>query len=332
MTLPRRALMRRFVVCRAVPFVVPFLVATGCAHAQKPAPLAAPAQAPFTRGGVTYDRAPPLDAVVTPRFKADDPPAESKVYAVTFRGANKATVPGLFVVPAQAAKPSPCVILLHGLGGNKSQMALVATALAHRGYASLSIDIAGHGDRPRIGGKSITEASIEQMHLAAAQTIADLRRATDFLAARPDVDSKRIGYLGASLGGIIGTVFAGDEPRIKAVALWAAGGDWGKLFTRSSISTPKGYDKNLSARDAEAARIEAIMRDVDPLTNVAQIAPRPLLLINGDQDTVVPPVCTDELVAAARDPKKRVTLPGGHIPDPLGMMAQTIAWFDANLR
>ena len=43
--------------------------------------------------------------------------------------------------------------------------------------------------------------------------------AVDYLEARPDIDSGRIGLFGNSFGSFIGTIAAANEPRLKAVAI-----------------------------------------------------------------------------------------------------------------
>jgi cephalosporin-C deacetylase-like acetyl esterase len=279
------------------------------------------------RGGVAYDPTVPLDAVVTPRFNEKDPPTLAKTYAVRFRGGGDAIVPGILMVPV-GVKAAPCVVLLHGLGGRKEDVALLGVALARRGYASFAIDAAGHGERPKIDGKPVSELTLPEFRQMAGQTIVDLRRAVDFLETRNEVDGKRVGFLGVSLGGILGAVFASDEPRIKGAALWAAGGDWGKLITRSQHEFAQRFRKRGAVNEAE---IEAVMKDVDPLNCVGRSS-SPVLLINGDSDTTVPSVCSEALYDAERAPKKRNHLPGGHIPDLLAMMNATLLWLDANVK
>ena len=320
---------RAAVAAAALLFVVP--VAAGCALGQDlsaTSPVAAHAR---TRGGVRYDPSAPLHTVLTPRFDPGNPPLSALTYAVTFDGANGQTVPALFVAPV-AAKGAPCVLLLHGLGGSKEQMFLVAAALAQKGYASLAIDAAGHGGRPRINGKAVGALDLNDTHLLAAQTVADLARGVDFLQTRPEVDQKRIGYLGISMGAILGGVFIGDDARIKAAVLWAGGGDWGKLVTTSSLAKSNAFRGPSGTTQGTAPEIEKTMADVDPINTIRAFSPRPLLFLNGDQDMVVPVPCAKELFEAAAEPKTRVVLPGGHIPDPLAMLERSIVWLNANLK
>ncbi len=288
-------------------------------------PSAVPAQAAQPGvAGISYDPSAPLDVTVTSLGGQG-----VRSYNVRFRGANGGFVPGLLTLPAPVAgKKAPCVLLLHGLGGSKGNMFLLGLSLARRGYATFAIDIAGHGERARINNRPSNDLALLDMRLAAAQTVIDLRRATDFLATRPDIDSRRIGFIGISLGGILGAVFVAEEPRVRAATLWSAGGDWGRLVTTSTHQ----FARTFRARGATDARVvEAQMADVDPVFTIARFAPRPLLMINGASDTVVPRASAQALYAAARTPKRQIILPGGHVPDISQMVERTLAWLDRSL-
>jgi cephalosporin-C deacetylase-like acetyl esterase len=322
------------------------LVGLACASAVAALPLAArfavadppatvavsAATMPVTRGGVRYDPTLPLDAEVTPRFDAKNPPALALTYHVRYKGGGGESVPALLVVPAgaKAGSPVPCIVFQHGLGGRKEEVFLLSAAAAKRGYASFFMDAAYHGERVPKGGKTIADLNLPEFHTAVGQTIADLRRGVDFLATRPEIDGKRVAYVGASLGGILGGVFAADEPRVKAAVLWAAGGGWGNIISRSEHRFADRFRKGPNAATAEAIATE--LSDVDPLKTVGLIAPRPVLFINGDKDNVVPVSCANDLYAAAKDPKEREILPGGHVPDVSIMVRDTLNWLDKNVK
>ena len=76
---------------------------------------------------------------------------------------------------------------------------------------------------------------------------------------------------------------------------------------------------------------ESILADVDPLNVLPKAAGRRLPFINGDKDVVVPVPCIKELYARVKEPKKRLVLPGGHLPDALRMTAETITFFNEQL-
>ena len=84
----------------------------------------------------------------------------------------------------------PGVIMLHGLGGDRLGMNVLAeTYFVDQGYAVLTYDVRGHGD----SGGFVT--------IAGPREIADLRALEAQFAARPDVDDLHIGAWGISYGG-----------------------------------------------------------------------------------------------------------------------------------
>jgi dienelactone hydrolase len=66
---------------------------------------------------------------------------------------------------------------------------------------------------------TILDASNDRREIV--QTVVELRRAFDLLVARKDVDPKRLGYVGWSLGATMGARLAGLEPRAKAFVMMA---------------------------------------------------------------------------------------------------------------
>ncbi|MBC8141476.1 MAG: alpha/beta hydrolase [Armatimonadetes bacterium] len=307
------------------------LPAVGCCE-QSPKPTAtAPAKKNETLAGVVYNPSASLDAAVKPFFDPAKPPREARTFRVTYKGADNGTVPALFTAPGDgrgAVKRLPVVVIIHGLGGRKEDTLLLSVALARRGYASFAIDLAAHGERA--GSTNIADMTLVESRQSAAVSITDLRRGLDYLQTRPDVDGGRVGLVGISLGGIYGGVFAGLDKRVGATALWSAGGDWGKLLTESQQRF--AVARRERGKVPDAATVESVMRDVDPLTYAARITPRPLLLLAGTQDTIVPNACTDALFDAAKEPKTLERLPGGHVPDPRTLTVRTMDFFDRVLK
>ncbi|MBC8137412.1 MAG: acetylxylan esterase [Fibrella sp.] len=286
-----------------------------------------------TLAGVTYNPDAPLAAVTKPFFDAKNPPTEARTFRVTYKGAENATVPALLTIPGNGrgkGRQYPAVVLIHGLSSRKEDTLLLAVAFARRGYATLSIDLPVHGERRLKDGRTIADLTLEETRRVGAISVADLRRGVDFLSTRSDIDRSRLGCVGISLGGIFGGVFAGVEKRVKSVALWSAGGDWGTLLSESRHPFALKRREKGSLPDSET--VEKTLRDVDPLTHIASLAPRPLLLLAGTDDYVVPNECTDALFDAAREPKELARYPGGHIPDLRAMTVRTLDFFDETLR
>ncbi len=79
-------------------------------------------------------------------------PTAARADEVQFDTADKVELKGTFY---PGTKKSPCVILLHKLGGNRQQKGWddLAQALNKAGYAVLSFDFRGHGDSTSVGAR-----------------------------------------------------------------------------------------------------------------------------------------------------------------------------------
>jgi cephalosporin-C deacetylase-like acetyl esterase len=267
---------------------------------------------------VGYDSALPLAAEV----KEESPGR----YHVIFSSAHDARVTARLMLPPGGGK-SAAVLLQHGYTGSKDDFAPLQLALAAQGIASLAVDAPYHGER-KVAGADIFGPYLHHTRDGLAQAVIDLRRGIDYLQSRPEVDADRIGYLGASMGGILGADTAGADPRLKAVVLWVAGGNWGRLIETSSLAR-RLFAQSPSAESlSDAGRV---LRPVDPLVWVARIAPRPLLMLNGRQDDVVPPPTTEELFAAAREPKEIRWYDSGHNLPVLQAVTVSLQWLKEKL-
>ncbi len=117
-------------------------------------------------------------------------------------------------LPAAAgeADPAPAVLLAHGFGGSKDDLAGQARSLASDGYVVLAWTARGFG------------ASGGAVHLDDPDyEVADAAALVDLLAQRPEVaqdapGDPRVGVAGASYGGAVGLLLAGTDPRVDAVA------------------------------------------------------------------------------------------------------------------
>lgn len=153
----------------------------------------------------------------------------------------------------------PGVVVLHGLGGSKDQMAPVATVLAAHGYAALAYSARGQG------------TSTGDLELAGPNEISDERAMESSFAGLPDVSNTDIGVWGISMGG--GEAWDGMAAGIpyKAAEVLQTWTDlysalWPQDVAKSGIVL--GFAKSVEARSPLIAELEG---DAVHSTNLAKI-------------------------------------------------------------
>jgi cephalosporin-C deacetylase-like acetyl esterase len=249
------------------------------------------------------------------------------VEKLTYAGKDNDRVPTLFFLPpgATTAHPVPALLLLHGLGGSKEQMAPIAGFISSLGYAVFVIDEAGQGERKDAAQPvpvAANEASLaKQMVDANITTVVDLRRGIDYLQTRPEIKPGQVGMLGISLGALVGAVLAGVDSRVKIAMLVSGGGNLAQILTaqaQGSLSFGKQYKDAILATDP--ITLETQLASIDPINFVAHISPRPLLMEHGRLDKVIPPEAAQALFDAAAQPKQIDWYPNaGHPPSLLDL-------------
>ncbi|MFS4418030.1 alpha/beta hydrolase [Maribacter sp. 2307ULW6-5] len=262
-----------------------------------------------------YDKAIPLKDSVGEMMDTN----KFKLYSVAYSSVNDQRGTGLLSVPKHSVAPLPVVILMHGLGDHKAvdYVEYGNHLFLDKGYAVLRIDISGHGERK----KDTYDFDLTGEHRywsrnILSQTVFDLRRAVDFIETRGELDSKRIGYYGISLGGILGTVFCGIEKRVKVPVIALAGGQLNLLYGKNALSS--------KAKD--------FVGIIEPLNFVKHIAPRPFLMLNAKNDEVVPPTMSRILFEAAKEPKDIIWYNVKHKDAPLETIyGDGLNWFREHL-
>ncbi len=138
------------------------------------------------------------------------------------------------------------------------------------------------------------------------QSVADARRALSVLAARPEVDARRVALFGISLGAIVGATTWSVDPRPAAGVFLLGGADFPSIALNGSLSGPFAKKMGLKAEDLRSA-----WAGLDPLDYKSANAGKRALLINARSDTVIPR--TNALLLKEAFPDSRqVWLPLGH--------------------
>ncbi|MBA2960491.1 MULTISPECIES: alpha/beta hydrolase family protein [Ramlibacter] len=126
-------------------------------------------------------------------------------------------IAGLFSRADGVQGRAPVLVQVNGLDSTKEMKYRVGMPawLAKRGVSSLVIDQPGTGEALRLHG---LPARYDAEHWAS--------RVVDWLELRDDVDSRRIGLEGVSLGGYYCPRALAFEPRFACGVAWGANHDW----------------------------------------------------------------------------------------------------------
>ena len=117
----------------------------------------------------------------------------------------------------------PVVVFCNGLDSNKELLywTKLPEALARRGISTLCVDQPGTGETLRLQN---IPATYDSERWAS--------KAVDWLETRDDVDPKRIGMTGISLGGHYVPRAVAYEPRFASAAVWGANHNWAEVQQR----------------------------------------------------------------------------------------------------
>lgn len=203
----------------------------------------------------------------------------------------------LLLVPEGLKQAAPTVMWLHSSTPDKNQVLTPHTfwgeeplgeTLVRAGYVVCSPDSYWHGDRASTGPAGRAEPrheeheSLHKANLWLGRTlwgmfVRDDRMVLDYLCRRPEVDSKRIGAVGMSLG--------------STRAWWLAALD-DRLATAVGIACLTRY-QNLLAHGQLREHgvyyfVHGLLRHFDIEAVLSLIAPRPFLALTGDLDAGSP--------------------------------------------
>jgi fermentation-respiration switch protein FrsA (DUF1100 family) len=202
-------------------------------------------------------------------------PAASEV---TFRTEDGLELKGWFAPAAGPAQGT--VLVFNGNAGNRSLRAPLAAALAKTGFSVLLFDYRGYGGNP---GKPAEEG-----------LLADARGARAYLERREDVDPSRIVYFGESLGAAVALAAAVERPP-------------GALVVRSPFTSMADVGKY----HYPFLPVGLLLRDRYPSLDRVRQLHCPLLVVAGEQDTIVPISQSRTLYEAAAPRLKRFLLVAG---------------------
>jgi carboxymethylenebutenolidase len=157
---------------------------------------------------------------------------------------------GWVQAPATAGK-HPALLVIQEWWGMNDWIKQNVARFASQGYVALAVDL--------YRGKATNdpgEAHELMRGMPEDRAMGDMKAGFDWLAARPDIDPKRIGMIGWCMGGGYALAFAVSEPRLAALVV-----NYGRLVTDPAkidaihaavLGNFAGLDRGIEPKDVQA--------------------------------------------------------------------------------
>jgi lysophospholipase L1-like esterase/dienelactone hydrolase len=256
----------------------------------------------------------------------------------------------MMLVPDGLKGPAPAILWLHSSSYDHNQLLQPNTnggeeslgvTFVNRRWVVFAPDAAWYGDRAGQGPAGVRETTREQMdslhkyNLWFGRTlwgmfVHDDQVALDYLCSRPEVDAKKIGATGISMGSTRSWWLAAVDDRIACVVGVACLTRYENLLHHGQLRQHGTY-----------YFVNGLLKHFDTEAVVSLVAPRPLLFLTGELDAgspadgikVIEEKAGSVYRAAGADEKfGSIRYPDvGHTYTP-EMRKQMLAWFDRWLR
>jgi pimeloyl-ACP methyl ester carboxylesterase len=210
-------------------------------------------------------------------------------------------------IPARDGVPGPGVVLVHGWESARDRTLPMAQFLHAAGFHCLTVDVRGHGAN-----------AAELLPISGGEFGTDSLAAFHALIARPEVT---VGAISGHSMGAIGAILAGAaDERVAAIVATSSPADPYRLTRQTfrlahlPIPDPIAYPLAwLTTRVYLRPRGHAVAAISAAVALIAH--DRPILLVHGETDDVVPLSHFDRLIRAARAAGREVeslVIGGGH--------------------
>jgi len=217
---------------------------------------------------------------------------------------------GEVFLPDDCTRDYPGICLCHGIPAvpynpdEKGGYPELAARFCRAGFAALVFNFRGCGP--------------SQGNIDMPGWTRDLEAAVDFLYMLPEVDRNRIYLVGSSGGAAVSIYAAVHDKRVSAVATLACPAEFdfmaGGHTAESLLSRFReiGIIKDADFPPSVKKWLEGF-KTIAPIEYVDRISPKPILLVHGENDDVVPVEHVERLYAKAGRPREKIVLPGaGH--------------------
>lgn len=219
-------------------------------------------------------------------------------------------LPGEVYFPETTKRPCPALCLCHGIPSGQPGTSDdtgypgLAEKFCAAGFVTLIFNFRGAGEA--------------QGNLDMLGWTRDLKAAIDYLSSMDEVDKSRLCLLGSSAGAAVSVYVAANDPRVSSLVTFACPAKFSFLTDKQRAEATIDHFRSIGViRDADfPPSLDdwlAGFGAVSPLKWINKISPRPVLLIHGENDDLVPVEHARRLHQKADQPKDLVIITGaGH--------------------
>jgi fermentation-respiration switch protein FrsA (DUF1100 family) len=213
-------------------------------------------------------------------------------------------------------KNGTVILLAHGYGDNRPEW--VHVLLAKADYGVLAWDARAHGESD---GEISTVGYFE---------VLDVKAGLDYVTAQPNIE--HIGAWGGSMGGATMICAAAQFPQIEALVVDSP---YSSLDDEFDYLVPYPFINPLVKFFAEI-QTGLDINNLRPVDEIVKISPRPVYIIQGTGDKVVPTDTAEQLFNAAGEPRflwteENVIHLGMYLDNPRKYERRVIGFFDEYL-
>lgn len=219
---------------------------------------------------------------------------------VAFQTRDGIELKGWFI-PSPNADPRT-LIMCHGWGDNKGELLKMTSFLNEKpGFNLLYFDFRSHGES---GGQFTTIGGLEMQDLDAA--VAWLK------ANKPEL-ARRAGIFGLSMGAAVTVASLPNHPDLRCAVVESPFSDYRGVVERwawNHLRVPRFPLISVAMRLLRLRVGDPKIDAFNPIDAAGRIAPRPLFVIGGEEDDLMPVDDVRRIFNAAREPKQLWIVPG----------------------
>lgn len=265
-----------------------------------------------------YDPKQPLDVQTTKLYSRDG----HTVYDITYTSPRGGRVPAYLVVP-DSKGPFAGIVFGHWGNGNRTEFLPEAELYAQAGAISILPEYPWM--RPGDSYRGVHPPRKPEEDVATqAQAVIDLRCAFDLLIARPDVDGKRLAYVGHSYGAQWGAILMAVDGRMKAAVLAGGVPSLHALIFESNNPEVRdlqsGSGRQVGEKYAQGMAVEDAERYIPYHDSI------PVLFQFAKFEQYVREPASHRLYAAATEPKQQKWYDTGHDLNDIQVLLDRANW------